>query len=540
MKYDVAVIGGGVVGSGVARDAALRGLKTVLIEKKDLAGGTTGACMGMIHGGVRYLLYDYKTTKLSCIDAGYIANMAPFLIFRIPFLTPILKGDPIPVDIYETFFEAYDRFVRLKSGKKHTRLNRDEALLIEPGLSRQVKAAVTLDEWGIDVFRLCVLNALSAAQAGASILNHHQVTELIKDMGGRIIGLKAKNMINGSFHEIRCKMVVNAAGPWAPKIADLAGTSLKLRPGKGVNIFFEKRLSNVALTATAIDGRQIAMIPHENSTMLGCTDDDFYDDLDNLTVNRDEIEYLLQGMERVFPAIRQARMIRAMAGVRPTLYKWGPNEDKLSREHELFDHEKLDGAPGFVSIVGGKLATYRIMAQDTIDLVCRKLGVDERCTTHLVKLPGAETNVDIQALAKKYKISLYALKRMFSRHGAGILDILQIIEQDPTNAQMICNCEPVLKAEILHCIKHEYVLTLDDIRRRTRLGCGPCQGMGCAYKAGIILGEQLGWSWTEIRDEINRFLQERWKGRRPVLRGVQLNQEQLYRQRYKRLGLIDE
>src|SRR5207249_1688150 len=161
----------------------------------------------------------------------------------------------------------------------------------------------------------------------------------------------------------------NAGGPWAPKIAALAGVPLRIRPGKGVHLTLDRRLSNYGILCKAIDGRDVFVMPHEDSSIIGITDDDFYGDPDDLQVSEDEVQYLFQAVERAFLVVRQARVLCAWAGVRPTIFKWGPLEDRLSRDHEIRDHEQ-DGASGFFSIVGGKLASFRIMSEEAVDLVC--------------------------------------------------------------------------------------------------------------------------------------------------------------------------
>lgn len=523
--YDIAVIGGGATGTGIARDAALRGLKTILIEKKDFSAGTTGACGGMIHGGSRYLLFDVETTRLSCIDSGYIQNIASNLIFRIPFLLPIMKDDKYGIEKWEAFLKVYDKFQKYKSGKEHTRLTKEEALRLEPGLSHDIVGALSMDEWGIDVFRLTVLNALSAKEAGAKIRNHTEVAGFIK-IGQRVKGIRIKDKISGKTEDIEARIVVNAAGPWVTKIAKIAGASVKLRPSRGVQIVFERRISNLGMTITAIDGRPLYLIPHEHTTILGTTDDDYFGDPDNLPIYNDDIEYLLTSAQRVFPEIRKYRRMRAMAGLRPSLFEWGKVEEDVSREFEIFDHEK-DGASGFITIAGGKLAMYRLMAEKVTDLVCQKLKIDKKCTTHTTPLPGAEEAVDTVSLASEFKMPLYPARRLIFKYGTRARDILKMIKADPYLGIVICNCEAITEAELRYCIRNEWAYTVDDLRRRARLGMGPCQGMRCAYKAAGILGDELGWDSVKIKEETVNFLQERWKGKRPLLDGDQIAQEEM-------------
>ena len=526
--YDVLIIGGGINGSGIARDCAMRGLKTILVEKKDFAAGATGTCSGMIHGGPRYLEYDIETTRSSCMDSGYIQKIAPFLLFRIPFIFPVLKDSKHGMEPIETFMEAYDRFVHLKNGRPHTRLTRADALKLEPGLTETIVGAVTMDEWGCSPFRLCVLNTLSAHRHGAEVRNHTIAEKLLIDESRRVVGARLRNVLTGEHEEMRARIVFNAGGPWSPQVAKMAQANVKIRPAKGVHLVFDRRLSNVAITAETIDGRSIFVLPYENTSLVGTTDDDYYGDLDNVLVTRDEVKYLLEGIERVFPSIRNERIIRAFAGVRPTLYEWRKIEDELSREHMVFDHEESDGIKGMLSIAGGKLASYRMMSEHATDVICQKLGINAKCRTHLEPLPGGESEVDIREASREHGIPAYIIQRLYQRYGS---DYTKVLAETPSGSApaMICHCESVTEAEIRYVIRHEWARTLDDVRRRTRLGAGPCQGQRCTLAAACILGEELHLAPDELGSTAMEFMQERWKGKMPVLSGLQLAQEEINR-----------
>ncbi|GAB4351477.1 MAG: anaerobic glycerol-3-phosphate dehydrogenase subunit A [Candidatus Abyssubacteria bacterium] len=526
--YDVLIIGGGINGVGIARDCAMRGLKTILIEKKDFSAGATGTCSGMIHGGPRYLEYDIETTRTSCLDSGYIQKIAPFLLFRIPFIFPVLKGDKYNIELVETFMEAYDRFVALKNGRPHARLTRSDALKLEPGLTEKIVGGITMDEWGCSPFRLCILNVLSAHRYGAEIRNHTEAEKLMIDGNRRVVGARLRNTLTGEREEVGARIVFNAGGPWSPEVARMAGATVKIRPAKGVHLVFDRRISNVAVTAETIDGRSIFVIPYENTSLVGTTDDDYYGDLDNVTVTRDEIQYLLQGIERVFPSIRNERIIRVFAGVRPTLFEWRKNEDELSREHKVFDHEEGDNIKGLLSIAGGKLASYRMMAEHATDVICSKLGIRETCRTHLEPLPGGEDTLDIHEIAREYGVPAYIVQRLYQRYGTRLVTILS---EEPKGAakSIICQCESVTEAEIRYVVRHEWARTLDDVRRRTRLGAGPCQGCRCTLSAACILAEELHLNPDDLAGIVLEFLQERWKGKRPGLSGLQLAQEEIHR-----------
>ncbi|MBI1909982.1 MAG: glycerol-3-phosphate dehydrogenase/oxidase [Deltaproteobacteria bacterium] len=544
-SFDLIVIGGGCNGTGIARDAALRGLKVLLLEKNDFASGTTGASSGMIHGGPRYLMHEVGITKMACHDAGHILKIAPHLVFRIPFLVPVLKKDDpslvakIRLELVETFFELYDHYSPLKGGKIHTRLSTEEVKQLEPSLDPDVIGAITFDEWGIDTHRLCVANALAAKENGAVVFNHTEVLSLLKE-GKSIVGVLAKQFVTGEEKEYYGKIVFNATGPWAPRLAGMAGVSVKLRPAKGIHLIFDRRLTNMAIVAKCIDGRQIFINPHENTTLLGTTDDDYYGDLDNIPVTEDEIEYLLQAIETVYPEIRKARILSTWRGVRPTLYQDDRYEDNLSREHEVFDHEKNERVSGFLSMAGGKLSSYREMAEEATDLVCKKLKVIAVCQTHLVPLPGGESLPDPHALAQKFKLDPYAARRLVYRQGQKAEEILEKAKPDPEGAQILCPCEPVMKMEVRHVVQEEWAFTLSDICRRTRLGQGPCQGALCLVPAVSCLREERSLTMTQVVDELKETLEQGWRGRRVILKGTQLAQEEINQTIYKGVLRVSE
>ncbi|MEW6776142.1 MAG: FAD-dependent oxidoreductase [Bdellovibrionota bacterium] len=532
--FDVAIIGGGVNGTGIARDCALRGYRTVLLEKRDIATGASGANSGMIHGGARYMLYDVPTTEKSCRDSGYIQQMAPHMLFRIPFLYPVMQrglAGTIAASLIETYFEAYDLFQPLKNGKPHTHLTREEALQVEPGLTKNFHSAITMDEWGIDPFRLCTANALSAAEAGAVIRNHTEVLDFLWEPGEkkRVCGVLVKDHRTGLTEEVRARVVFNASGAWVTRVLERAGCKVKVRPGKGVHLILDRRIVNVGVLCTAIDGRAIFIMPHDNSTIIGTTDDDYYGDLENITVTKDEIEYLLQGVERVFPAVRQARIVRTMAGIRPTMFAWGKNEDALSRDHRIYDHGERDGVAGLLTMIGGKLAAFRIMAEEATDKVGELLGKEAPCTTHAKPLPGGGGEADLEKLSSDSGISLPALERIHFRHGVRAKNVAVLCEKDPSLQRMVCACEPVTAAELTYAVRTEWAAKLSDLRRRTRLGTGPCQGANCTLESAAILGQELSLPGRRQLEETYDFLKNRWKGRAPIVEGEQLAQEELNR-----------
>jgi glycerol-3-phosphate dehydrogenase len=529
---DVIVIGGGVNGTGVARDLSLRGLKVVLFERNDIGFGASGNNSGMIHGGPRYLTHDPDVTHSSCLDSGHIQHIAPHLLFRIPFLMPVHKERPnaqIALTLLDAFFEAYDHYQPLKHGKPHTRLTADELRQLEPGLAGQTVGGVSFDEWGIDGTRLCIASAVDAIEHGARVFVHRGVTDITRKPDGSVSGVKFRDALSGETGSVSARVVVNATGAWAPLTASLSGLPAdraRVRGGKGIHIFFDRRLSNYAIIAKAIDGRMVFVEPWQNMTVVGTTDDDYYGDLDDVVATHDEARYLIEAVATIFPAIRQARAIGTWAGVRPTLYEWGKYEDELSREHEIVDHA-AHGAPGLYSMLGGKLASYRLFSEQLSDVVARRLGNAVRGTTHEKSLPGGEEQVDPLVLAQEVALDPTAATRLEYRHGSRARRVTQRIHDNPREAAIVCPCEPVVEAEIRHVVQHELARTAVDVSRRTRLGLGACGGMRCAARCGQIVAEMTGQSpaaGQRMALELVTFTQKR---RLSVLGPEQARQEAL-------------
>jgi glycerol-3-phosphate dehydrogenase len=510
-----------VTGAGIARDLSLRGLSVLLLEKGDWGAGTSGSSTWMIHGGPRYLEFDWDTTRLSSQDAGHIVAIARHMVYRVPFIVPILPHDKNNIERIETAMEVYDRFQPLKKSHPHMRLNPEEARQVEPGLTPDLVGAVTLEEWGVDPHRLVYANVEDAVANGARALNHTKVISLLRDEG-KVIGVRYRGP-DGATSEARAKVVVNAAGPWVPEISRMVGADVQLRPAKGIHLVYPHRISKFGLSAETVDGRDVLMVAHGGFTLLGTTDDDFYGDLDSVDVLEDEVEYLLQAFERVFPAIRNYRPVRTTAGVRPTLFKWRRYEDELSRRYQVIDHAP-EGAEGFISIAGGKLSMYRLMAEQTSDAVCRKLGHQAPCTTSSRPLPGNESELEpVNELASRFGISALAAIKLQSRHGSRAGKVME----EARAGRVACRCEPLTEAELSHAARHEQVRSLADAFRRVGLAGGPCAGAACVIRAAEVIGRELDWSASQRFDAAREFVRDAWLGRAPVLGRSGWAQEEL-------------
>ncbi len=534
VDVDVIVIGGGVNGTGVARDCALRGIRVALFEKNDIGFGASGNSSGMIHGGPRYLTKNPSVTYTSCLDSGHIQEIAPHLLFRVPFLVPVFGSGllkKVELATYDAFFDVYDRYQDLKHGKKHLRFDGEQVASLAPGLI-PTTGAVSFDEWGIDGVRLCLSNLQDAAERGTQVFNHCTVTKIERKSGGVVQGVRFFDAVSGRSRFLSSRFVVNATGAWAPitaALGQLPTNALRLRPGKGIHVFLEKRLSNFAIVTKAIDGRQVFLLPWQNMSVLGTTDDDYYGDLDDVRATTAEVRYLREAIARVVPAVRTARAIGTTAGVRPTLYEWGKQADALSREHFIADHAQ-QGAPGLFSMMGGKLASYRLFSEEMTDVLAKKLCKERKCQTHKLSLPGGEEKVeesDVLVLAEQFKLDELSVSRLVYRHGSRARHLLLDSESNPKKRRVVCPCESVLELEIEHSVRKEWALSVSDVSRRTRLGLGSCGGMRCALDCGRIVADVRGQSPRDGLASAAEFLQKSLVKRLPAMGPEQARQEAL-------------
>ncbi len=534
-EYDVVVIGGGSTGTATARDCALRGLRTLLLERDDIASATVGTCAGMISSGLKYMDEPHIVDMCSA-EVVHLNRIARHIIMKNPILTPILEMEDLSSG--GDFAEEYSKRAALRQVPPVLFLSPEDAMRIEPRLNPSLIASMYFEEFFIDPFRLCLLQAIDARRHGAVIRTYCEVVD-IKTHDGTVEGVVFYDRIKRCTEHVRTRTVVNAGGPWADKIAALAGARLEIRLNKGAHVIFDRRVVNVGVIAKAVDGRMIYLFPHENTVLLGTTALDTWEDPDSLVTEQDEIEYLLKSIEWVIPSIREARIIRTMEGVRPLVADWKKPEGKVTRGYEVIDHGP-QGVQGLISFTGGKLVMCRHMAQTATDMLCKMLGREVACKTHIEPLPGNEADVDVVALAVQYDVPQHVLERMRARRGTELTRVLELTREHPEWKTLVCTCEPVMEAEVRYALREEFPYTLNDLRRRVRLGTGPCQGTFCTYKAAAILADEMELDGDDLRLEILDFLAERWKGKRQSFRGEQLSQEELTQAMYACVASLDQ
>lgn len=533
IETDVVIVGGGATGAGVLRDCALRGFSAVLVEKDDLAAGTSGRNHGLLHSGGRYAVKDTEAAAECIAENRILKRIASHCVEETGGLFVSLpEDDP----------EYPDRLLAgcKKAGIPAKRIGTSEALRMEPNLNGDIRFAVKVPDATIDPFRLCAANVMDAMGRGGRCLTHCEVTGFLVE-GARVAGVRAWDRRAKRDIEIRARVTVNASGIHGLKLCRTAGIELPMYPSKGSMVIIDYRVGNVVINRCrpASDGDII--VPGDTVSLIGTTSKKIpYEDIENLTVDDDEIEVLLADGEKLIPNVSKTRVLRAYCGVRPLVGAFGPADGReISRGIVLIDHSERDGMAGLVTITGGKLTTYRLMAQYATDLVAKKLQVEAPCTTSTQPLPGSEMKIPEKKAVKGFSgVPRSVVGATHFRHGD---EVRRILSDDPDSYGLVCECEMVTTGEVDYTIKNQLVTDIIDLRRRTRLGMGPCQGALCAYRAAGILNETAGVSGEAAIGMLKGFMEERWKGIKPVLWGDALREMEFSHWIYAGLfGLADE
>jgi glycerol-3-phosphate dehydrogenase len=496
LTTEVLVIGGGATGAGVAWDASLRGLDVILVDRLDLAEGTSGRFHGLLHSGGRYVVKDAPAARECIAENRILRRVAADAIEDTGGLFVTTPWDD----------PAYaDRFVTAcaETGVDCEEISVTQALTDEPRVHPKISRAFRVPDANIDIWKTVWAMAHGAEQRGARILPYHQVTQIRRD-GDQVTGALVHDVRTDEQLEIEARVTVNATGAWAGQIAAMAGIEgVRVFPGRGIMIAMNHRLVNTVVNRCQMPTDGDILVPIRTVSVIGTTDHRT-EDPDDHTVARSEVDQMLDDGEKLVPGLRQARALRVWTGVRP-LFEDAKASDTdtrdVTRAHALLDHRERDGVDGFVTITGGKITTFRLMAQDTVDAVCDIIGTRTPCTTASEPLPGSETGAN------------YRLGERLERKEARLRD-----------EQVICECELVSREKLEDALKQSGSSNLDDIRRRLRLGMGPCQGGFCIYRATGIMHGAGGLSAAQADASLQAFLEERWKGVWPILYGDQLRQ----------------
>ncbi len=514
---DVLIVGGGATGAGLLRDLARRGLRCLLVEKADLASGTSGRYHGLLHSGARYVARDAQAARECILENGILRRIAPACIEDTGGIFVATPDDP---DDYVGAFPGRCAAVGIPCAEEPVA----ELFRREPALNRGIRRAFRVPDASLEPWRLVEANLLDARQHGSAALPYRQVVGMERN-GGFVAAVSIADVRSGTVERIVPRIVVSATGAWAGRVAALAGVSLPMSPGKGSMLIYNQRMTDSVINRCKPPGDGDIMVPVHTVAILGTTEIGV-DDPDHYEVTPAEVEALVEAGEALFPDLGRMRILRAYAGVRP-LYmpaevagpagvSAGAADREVSRAHVVIDHEARDGVSNFVSVVGGKLTTYRLMAEQTADAVCAKLGVDLPCSTADDVLPG-------QVAGHGY----YWLGHRLAEHEAA----------GGGDATLICECELVTRPALEGFLAERMPCSLDDVRRGTRLGMGPCQGAFCTFRAaGVVaaLGsaeapDAAGENAADARAELAQgtlvaFMRERYRGTRPIAWGRQLQE----------------
>lgn len=518
-KTQVVIIGGGVTGAGILWDLSLRGIHAVLLEKKDLANGATGRCHGLLHSGGRYVVKDAEAAK-ECISENLILKkIAAPCVHDIGGMFVHVRGDD--PQYVEQWADGCKRV-----GIPTEELSRDQALSLEPNLPADTVKAYTCPDGHIDVFQLTLANIESAVSRGAVFRGYSEVTGIELD-GKRVTGVRYRDSNTGEEDSIQCEIVINASGGWAQQVAAMAGVEVPVRCDRGALLIFNHCLTKRVVNRCRKPGDADILVPCGPVCILG-TSSVTVPGPEGLTVPPEEVQKLLGLGVELIPPLAEARLLRIFTGARPLYVPKsvaGAGGREVSRNFALLDHESSDGITGFMSIVGGKLTTYRLMGKATADLVCQKLQINQACITDQVPLRDS-AGAEVLKQAQKW-MPAAAIEKAHRRLGSRLAMVVGAIERDPKLAEIVCECELVTRSElelVLGSSARVPVQTIGDIGRRTRLGFGPCQGTFCGYKAMLAGYQNHKWSGERASQLLETYLDDRWKGQAWVPDGKQAEQ----------------
>ncbi|WP_254832679.1 anaerobic glycerol-3-phosphate dehydrogenase subunit GlpA [Haloglomus salinum] len=519
---EVLVVGGGSTGCGIARDLATRGVDVTLVEKGNLTHGTTGRMHGLLHSGGRYAVADRASARECIEENDVLRDIAAHCVEETGGLFVKRPEDE------ESYFQeklagcrACDIPAEVLSGA--------EAREREPYLATDIEKAIAVPDAAIDPFRLCVANAADAADHGARVATHAEVTDVLVE-ASEVVGVEVRHGDGprkattevGTTERITADHVVNATGAWAGQLGAMAGVDIAVRPSKGVMTVMNTRQVDTVVNRCRPKGDADIVVPHETACILGTTDEEV-DDPEDYPEERWEVDLLVEQLAELLPILREARTLRSFWGVRPLYEPPGTGTEDptdITRDFFLLDHADRDGLPGMTSIVGGKLTTYRLMAEDITDHVCEKLGVSATCRTADESLPGSD---DIGALHER--MDEFGLRSPVSRRSAQRLGSRtdEVLDTDGPNP-VVCECEAVTRAEVRDAIDGAG-RDLNAVRLRTRAAMGTCQGGFCCHRMAAELEPEFDAS--EARASLDELYQERWKGQRHACWGEQLSQAML-------------
>lgn len=517
-QLDVLVIGGGIVGTGAALDAATRGLVTGLVEARDWGSGTSSRSSKLVHGGIRYLeQLNFKLVREALIERGLLLQrIAPHLVKPVRFLYPLTK--PIVERLYVGLgMLLYDLFARTGEhppGVPHHRhLSKRQLEQAMPGLRRGAFVG-GLSYWDgqVDDARYVAALARTAAGYGAHVASQLEVVGFVK-AHNRVVGVRVHDRLTGDEFEIRAKQVVNATGVWTDETQAMVGQrgQFSVRASKGIHLVVPRdRFHGAMGLLLSTEKSVLFVIPWGRHWLIGTTDTDWHLDKAHPSATATDIEYLLAHVNAVLSTpLTKDDVEGVFAGLRPLLAGESDQTSKLSREHIV-----AEAAPGLIVVAGGKWTTYRVMAKDAIDAAVRGLdGTQPKSVTENIALIGGDGYQALwngrSTLARRSGLEVSTVEHLLNRYGTQIDELLDLIAVHPQLAQTLPGTDDYIEAEIVFAATHEGAQHLDDaLVRRTRISIEAWdRGVAAAPVAAALMAKELGWSASQTRTEINTYLQ---------------------------------
>ncbi|HEX6471902.1 MAG TPA: glycerol-3-phosphate dehydrogenase [Streptosporangiaceae bacterium] len=515
-EFDVVVIGGGIVGAGVALDAATRGLSVAVVESHDFASGTSSRSSKLIHGGLRYLeQYNFELVREALTERGLLLQrIAPHLVRPVPFLFPLTHR------VWERGYVGagvalYD-ILSLSMGNArgvphHRHLTRSRALRLAPSLRRGAfVGAIQYWDAQVDDARYTMMVLRTAASYGAQIASRTQCVGFLRE-GERVTGLRIRDLENGAEAEVRAKQVVNATGVWTDDIQELVGGrgQIHVRASKGVHLVVPRdRIHSATGIILRTEKSVLFVIPWGRHWIIGTTDTAWNLDKVHPAASKADIEYVLEHVNTVLNTPLTPDDVEGVyAGLRPLLSGESEETSKLSREHVV-----AHPVPGLVVVAGGKYTTYRVMAKDAVDAVAHGLDekVPESCTDQITLAGGEGFQALWNArhrLARTSRLHVARIEHLLRRYGAMIDDILRLIADRPDLGRPLAGADDYLRAEIVYAATHEGARHINDVlARRTRISIETWdRGLGVAEEAAALLAPELGWSPDQAQREIEYY-----------------------------------
>lgn len=513
-RFDVLVIGGGVVGCGIALDAATRGLSVALVEAQDFAAGTSSRSSKLIHGGLRYLeQLDFSLVREALQERTLIlTELAPHLAQPVPLVFP-LKHRVWERPYVGAGVALYDLMGGRRGVPTHTHLTRRAALRLMPGLSkRALIGGIHFYDGQVDDARHTLMIARTAAQHGATCVTRARATSLLRD-GERVIGAIINDTQTGQEIRVEAKHVINATGVWTKEIAKTFGlsSSLSVRTSKGVHILVPRdRIDAQSGIIARTEKSVLFVIPWDNHWLIGTTDTEWELNLEQPIATSTDIDYILNHVNQlVTNKLTRADIVGVFAGLRPLISGSASSTTKLSREHAV-----ISPAPGFTVIAGGKYTTYRVMAKDALDTaLASDRGMKPRSISSRVRILGADGFQELWdsrgSLAAEHNLTTAQMEHLLRRFGTVVLEVLATIQANPQLREPLSGAPMYLKAEITYAFTHEGAVHLEDVlMRRTRISIDTSdRGVIAAREVAELMSAALQWNDAERETEIARYIE---------------------------------